>query len=159
MHTLHGQLRRRGREAKTEPLATYTSLSTLTFSELGFLFHQMPIISSQMTLKPTYPGTISEQITLTTPTFPFGCFIVTSDTLHSVLKLHFHLAPTLVVFPVSASGCTNARADSSCSFILINPYHVLLQISLTFSLLPAVGFLIQTPMNCNDFLTSFHSPT
>lgn len=76
----------------------------------------------------------------------------------TVLKLHFQLAPKSVVFPVSASGCTNSTADPSCSFTLFNPYHVLLQISLTFSLLPAVSFLIQITTNSNDFLTSFHSP-
>lgn len=40
----------------------------------------------------------------------------------TVLKAHFHLAPKWALFPVSASGCTSSKADSSCSCTLINPH-------------------------------------
>lgn len=118
---LHGQLKWRGKEGKTESLVTYTSLSILTFSELGFLFLQMSIISSQMTPQPTYPAIISEQITLTAPTFPLVCCIVTSNPLCQNL---ISISPSHGLCPLSASGCTSSKAESSCPCTLIARHHV-----------------------------------
>lgn len=62
--------------------------------------------------------------------------------------------------PVSAGGCTSSRVDSSSSFILINPHHVLLETSSAFLTYLFMAFsgchpygntiLIKTP---NNFLT------
>lgn len=153
---LHGQLKWRGKGGKTESLVTYTSLRILTFSELCFLFLHMSIISSQMTPQSTYPAIISEQITLIAPTFPLACCIITSIPLCQNL---ISISPSDGLCPLSASGCTGSKADSSCPCTLIAPHHVLLQTSLAFLLLSAVGFLIQIPMNCKHFLTSLQPPS